>query len=88
LRRADGNDLRVAPKILLEEWMHFHQLQRNTGVEAVGLVEQWPKYLSIVTQKNVPIEHLAKFLKSVKLFKQSLHQNEISLDLEGGREFE
>jgi hypothetical protein len=57
-------------------------------VEAVGLVEQWPKYLSIVTQKNVPIEHLAKFLKSVKLFKQSLHQNEISLDLEGGGEFE
>jgi hypothetical protein len=45
-------------------------------------------YVHSNTEEPVPMEHLAKILKSGKLFKQSLHQNEISLDLEGGREFE
>jgi hypothetical protein len=37
------------------------------------------------TEDPVPTEHLAKLLKSDKLFKQSLHQKEISLDLDGGK---
>jgi hypothetical protein len=58
-------------------------MERNSFINCIFSGTLIQKSVHNRTEESLPMEHLAKPLYSGKLFKQSLHQNEISLDLDG-----